>query len=951
MTPSLERIRRVFRDQTAGAAEQALFALLLAVVVGGAHLARLGTFWARGLTAGAILAVLLLELALPVRMRKVWSSPRLSLRRVLFATDPGVGERALRALALVERTAADDTVGSAELAELHFTRIVDRVSSDAVRAAGVRYAQRFRGVAVTLLSAAALAVVMGPSRVVEGLDVLAARHGRAPVPMSWLRYPRVGALPPSYTRESERTLVFGTSVELPKGTVVTVRGVPRVPDRALVVTDGTHEEPFTSDGAGGVVARYVARSSTTLRVAARFGDVRVDDEDSLEIAVVPDAPPTVEVEGAPKTVKLAEVDRIDVRWLARDDHGLRETDLVLRSGPREDRRVLGRFDGESKVERGGHVLFARDAFLRRMFLPVTITVEAKDNDPLDGPKWSASAPITVVPPEVGQPEAERFAAMKGVRDLLVDLLAWRQEASPADARAGASARIGELRNHTEDVLAASYSGATIPRGVKSFVEGQLDRLSRAADGGDLTVRSLEDALLALDVTLQAIGNRDAAEVSKRLGDVAEEAALGARLARETEHKEDGMARLDVALSAVEKGAEHLVALAALGRDVGSVAKGDAGRVRRARTSGDLLHAELAALHLAARLRRPSPSFGSTTGGGGRGGVESGRGRGGSGLPSPSNADEAFDRAADQLESLAREHENALRGVESALDAARRSEASDAEQEEAKKLAGAVRDSVEPLPLPGEEFGSPRAAAALAREHASAAAHALENFDLSEAEESAQNALGALDQAEKRLSPDDPLRDHFAGARSTLQKALDWAKQKREARRAEAEARARSALEQAGDVERDLGEKAGKLAGDEKGGPAALPRDLAEQLERAGSVMREAARELSAGHGERGAELQREAQRLLEQSRPGRSDSDDKAEEDASEREQNRSSRRDTDSSDSDSGKGLATHGDVPGPDDRARAEEFRKRVLEGLGREKSDRLSPAVKRYAEGLLR
>jgi hypothetical protein len=35
----------------------------------------------------------------------------------------------------------------------------------------------------------------------------------------------------------------------------------------------------------------------------------------------------------------------------------------------------------------------------------------------------------------------------------------------------------------------------------------------------------------------------------------------------------------------------------------------------------------------------------------------------------------------------------------------------------------------------------------------------------------------------------------------------------------------------------------------------------------------------------------------------------------------------------------------------ARAEDFRRRVLEGLGKEKSERLSPAVRRYAEGLLR
>jgi len=51
------------------------------------------------------------------------------------------------------------------------------------------------------------------------------------------------------------------------------------------------------------------------------------------------------------------------------------------------------------------------------------------------------------------------------------------------------------------------------------------------------------------------------------------------------------------------------------------------------------------------------------------------------------------------------------------------------------------------------------------------------------------------------------------------------------------------------------------------------------------------------------------------------------------------------------GESVAIGGDVPAPDDRARAEEFRRRVLEGLAAEKSERLSPAVRRYAEGLLR
>ena len=42
--------------------------------------------------------------------------------------------------------------------------------------------------------------------VVEGLDVLVARGGTAPVRLAWLRYAKVSAVPPSYTRESERAL-------------------------------------------------------------------------------------------------------------------------------------------------------------------------------------------------------------------------------------------------------------------------------------------------------------------------------------------------------------------------------------------------------------------------------------------------------------------------------------------------------------------------------------------------------------------------------------------------------------------------------------------------------------------------------------------------------------------------------------------------------------------------
>ena len=43
--------------------------------------------------------------------------------------------------------------------------------------------------------------------------------------------------------------------------------------------------------------------------------------------------------------------------------------------------------------------------------------------------------------------------------------------------------------------------------------------------------------------------------------------------------------------------------------------------------------------------------------------------------------------------------------------------------------------------------------------------------------------------------------------------------------------------------------------------------------------------------------------------------------------------------------------EVPDPDAENKAADFRDRVLRGLGREREGRLAPAVKRYAEELLR
>jgi len=56
---------------------------------------------------------------------------------------------------------------------------------------------------------------------------------------------------------------------------------------------------------------------------------------------------------------------------------------------------------------------------------VEATIEARDNDVVSGPKWGRSEVVAIVPPSLGEEEALRMEALRGLRDELVDLLALR----------------------------------------------------------------------------------------------------------------------------------------------------------------------------------------------------------------------------------------------------------------------------------------------------------------------------------------------------------------------------------------------------------------------------------------------------------------------------------------------------------------------------------------------
>jgi hypothetical protein len=982
---AIARLRSAWDEEVRPSARRALFALTFALLFGGAHLARLGSPLARGIAAFALTATLfgfVLRAFILARRRR---DLRRAVRDTIFKMDPALGAATLRALTLVERAAVDENVGSPALAGLHLTRLLGRAPIDKVTLRATRAGDRWSRAGLACALVAILAVLIEPFRIIEGLDVLVARKGDAPLSLAWVEDVEMIAIPPEYLHQPSTEIEPFSPASAPRGTTITVRGRPLHEGRAVVLTDGKEDVRFVDDGAGGLVARWTLGDTTSLWIAANFGGVRIRQINEQPVTSIADTRPLVIVEGAPRTVRLLDEPSIPIHYEATDDHGLRQVDLVLRAGTREERRVLSRPAADVTSDRGGYEIKSSDPFLKRTYTPVEVTVEARDNDVVAGPKWGKSASILVILPQVGEPEALRYEALLKARDAVTDLVAFRltdtvgakevpaKKAGAAPAMPAPAPNPKEhLKRETdaqapavkaiEDALSGSYGGLTVRGRLVPLVRGQLRRIERALaaerksptkDSHQKLLEETEDALLAIDVGVRSVGVRDTRTVAKRLADVADEAALAAAAGRGVERTvamggsgapekagapilPAAQARLDAAVQVLDGGGTQLLRLGELGLDLGEIVKNDLRRIARAREAKDLFHAELAARDLAARLRRPAPSF---MGGGGQrgGGVESG------GSPSAdsgetSSADEEAAQASRDIEELARDHAAQMDDVEGALEKAASPEEIKALKEEAKRHADAIREAIKQLPSQGGEPGSAESAAAAGREQAEAMAGALENAKLREAVENGKRSSQSLAEAKRAgeqslgFFPEERAAREAERARETIERELAFAEDALAKLRRAAGERAKGDLEEAGKGEQRLADRAKELGKKGEKGDRSLPQEMLDRLGEAEQAMRDAERALREGDGENGLRQQRDAQRLLEMTR------DQHAEE--GDREATK-----------EGGKHPMGKTQIPGKDSGKTADQFRRRVLEGLGGSSDPVLREAVKRYAEGLLK
>jgi hypothetical protein len=961
LTEPLYRLAGEWRDANEGPRRRGAAALVAVVWVLALIGARYGTPRARVLAGLAMALSAAAAVALDARERRRLAEPALILARLAAPVDRRQAERALRALSLVgvdgEARPLDT---SAELARLHVSRALAALPADRIVERGARVATLVARAAL-VIGVCALGIAFANAwSVLEGADVLAARHHLAPVTMDWLGGIQLVARPPDYVHQEEIRELDPGPMLLPYGTVLALHGAPLHPGRSLRLSDGVAEAPFVDDGTGGLVARWTLTASSDLRVVARFGEVTITEPQALSVECIPDRAPVVSLEGAPRKVLLAdETEDIPIRYQASDDHGLREVHMVLRAGVREDRRVLARLDGELRSE-GGHMLRLRDGFLKKSHVPVQVTVEAKDNDPLTGPKWGVSPAITVVPPDVGEPEARRLDALRALRDRVVDTLALRLAQNLPDAPAARKAFAAEDRARAEGddeqflrTVGDVQGGVRVPARSRMLLAAQVEHLHQAALAQarapsaatrSAVVKGTERLVLVVDAIVRGLGLRDARAAAKELSEVAEDLAAGAGEGQGDDEASHVRAatRMDAATGVLSGGAVQLARLGALGRDLGEIVDADLLRVRRARDEKDLPHAELAARDLAARLAQPDPSFGSRGGGGPRSaGGESGGARGAPGEESepPDEVEQAFREAASDLEHLAQEHAGEIGKIEQALAAAAAGEDQGPLRDEARRHAAAVRDAVRPLPPVGSGSDSWTSKGAAARELAEQMARSLEQGRVDEAAQSGRSASAALEEARRMLEtggwlqdPGGSARQRVDDARRKLEMERAWAESQVERMRKRTAERARSQLEEGGQDEGRLAERARKL-GDRERDRGSFPEEAVESIDDAARAARQAADALQRGDAEQGMKHQREAQRDLEAA--------------------NEKLRGDDDSSahEGEVGAPLNEAVDIPDKGKHKGPTEFRRRVVEGLAMPSSGGLKDAVRRYAEGLLR
>ncbi|MFK7990147.1 MAG: DUF4175 family protein [Sandaracinaceae bacterium] len=355
---------------------------------------------------------------------------------------------------------------------------------------------------------------------------------------------------PSYLAREADSVLDPTVLEVPRGTSIELRARPGLEASAAALRVDDRDQEMERGQDGRFFARFVVRedATLTLRLRTADGDWIVDAVGRSVHALIDEAP-AIELLEPSESIVLEEPREIPFSWEVTDDIGVASVDLVLRTvdGIETRRRTDDYAEAQRPSLAQGAATVDPTLLAMQPGDEVTVWIEARDGDVVNGPNLGRSSQITITLASEATLRERRLATLLELLDQSLSLLADRlerdvpAEEEPARARwtameAESTAFVDALRSYAEEIRGDEGSRATdvaLYRSMANRVrrlthEERMAHPARLASHDRRTqidaraVEELEDDTLTLDDLLGRARVADAAEIARELESIRRE---------------------------------------------------------------------------------------------------------------------------------------------------------------------------------------------------------------------------------------------------------------------------------------------------------------------------------------------------------------------------------------------------------------------------------------------
>jgi Domain of unknown function (DUF4175) len=234
--------------------------------------------------------------------------------------------------------------------------------------------------------------------------------------------------PPASGREPDE-LAQVRSLSVPEGATIELTLQPRIAIERAVLKLGERTLPWRRREDGALTLALTAEESGKLELRARVGAAWISDPEPRELRVDKDAAPVVELL-TPLTDQDAEPNQhVPFSYRVKDDHGLDGVDLVVQLGPNRERRLrVQSFAQQGTTLRDeGSTDVVPAAFGARAGQTLAVWIEARDRDSFGGANVGRSPVRTIRIGDADGDKGPELSLLLAARDRALDALAERLE--------------------------------------------------------------------------------------------------------------------------------------------------------------------------------------------------------------------------------------------------------------------------------------------------------------------------------------------------------------------------------------------------------------------------------------------------------------------------------------------------------------------------------------------